>query len=698
MNLEKSRISKSYVQYIDLIHKLSDENAKDLMLRIANDCIDIIDTNSLADAHKKRFKDISFDLEGGGTREELIKPLERATNRVEQMIELAFLTNKCTKPNSIKADEKESFENKEKYDEIRRSLNSKDDKTRRKALKKLMASDYRSIEEFLENDRLECRKETFYEIKHKLLTSIIRELGENPSMYSDYTYGFIQDEDAYVFAINIPGHLGTYQFHIEPNHEKNILFDVNCFEIHHECEQLAEGNVNLGKVSFLCTKDEISDMDKVEEQLQKLKRELKSVRDISDPKDSSIDKFRKVFLYSILLGKNPRDELKDANEILANYFINENDCGLSEYTGEKTIEDKMNYKKIIDNLKSKRKLFIASPNTVDSRVAIESFKRKALELGFELKPEDIEEIKPGTPKIKPGIYLNLNKNGSDFHYHNQIAICTDEEKREASICSILSRLGFDIPRDVAFYANRVDSVIMNSRNAYLLAAEGMTGSQIFDLCEELAAEGKHLIDTELTDEQLDRYGVRETQTEIDDYIQECIYGTEIVDIGNKKVGIYKGNNPFAPFFAYSVDADYSICFSKYNEEDKNGIIFAVQSNPDKCDLPYEIMKWALNIKSRELERGAPPGSTKGFKYYDDMLIKSTRIICGGAQRPDIFLEDTRADKTEPFMEVTLNQMLNAIKMSEIRKLGLTYDRIAAENVNANSIIAALDYRLEEPSR
>ena len=698
MSIDRTRISKSYVQYIDLMYKLPDEIAKELMLRIANVCIDIIDTNALADAHKKRFKDISFALGVGDTREELLKPLERATNRVEQMIELAFLANKCTKPNSIKSDEKEGFADKEKYDEIRRNLNSKDDKVRRKALKKLMALDYRAIEEYLENDRLECRKETLYEIKHKLLTAIIRELGEKTEMYSDYTYGFIQDEDAYVFAINIPGHLGTYQFHIEPNHEKNILFDVNCFEIHHECEQLAEGNVNLGKVSFLCTKDEISDMDKVEEQLQKLKRELKSVRDISDSKDSSIDKFRKVFLYSILLGRNPRDELKDANERLANYFINENDCGLSEYTGEKTIEDKMNYKKIIDNLKSKRKLFIASPNTVDSRVAIEAFKRKALELGFELKPEDIEEIKPGTPRIKPGIYLNLNKNGSDFHYNNQIAICTDEDKREASICSILSRLGFDIPKDVAFYANRVDSVVMNSRNAYLLASEGMTGSQIFDLCEELGIEGKRLIDTELTEEQIDRYGVREAQVEIEEHIQECIYGTEFVDIGNKKVGIYKGMNPFAPFFAYSAGADYSICFSEHNEENENGIAFSVQSNPDKCDLPYEIMKWALNIKSRELERGAPPGSTKGFKNYDDMLIKSTRIICGGRVRTDVFLEDNRDDKSKPYMEFVLDEMLDAIRESEARKLGLTYDEIAADNVDANSIIAALDYRLEEPSR
>ncbi len=621
MNSEKSRMYIPYIQYVSMIEKLSNETAKELILKIADFCINILDVDTLAKAHKKRFNDSNITVE----KEDLLTPIYNAKNKIDAMIQLAFLVNKATKTRSIKEEEKEKIDNKDSLDDIRKNLNSTDEKKRKEALKRIVKLDEKEFIEYFINSELENRKELFYEIKHKLLSAIIKELGTHPEKYEEYIYGFIRDDNSYVFAINIPGNLGTYQFHIEPNDEKNILYDINCYEIQHEFEQLAEGNTELGKMTFLYTKDEIKSPDKIESQLKNLKIKAAGIKEISDKDEEEI--FRKIFLYSILLGKNPRVELNEANSQIAFSFINENECGLAEYTSERTIEDERKYNMLIKNLKKFHKIYISSPNTVDSKVSIEALKRKCKDIGCNISDEDITIVGPGSKPIGQGIYINLNKNGSNFNHHNQIFINVDEEKREVSISSILYRLGFDVPKDVVLYANRADVVSNDPNNAYSLASFGMSGEQIYDLCEELNMQRTNLRQASLTDEQITRYGVEQHKSDIEERLKRFIDVTQYQKIGNKIVAIYDGDDPMASYFAYNNGANYVISVSDYlSDAEKKGVTFAVQSDPKKGDLPLEVIQWALKIKREELLQGAPPQSSTGFKNIDDMLIKNTRVI------------------------------------------------------------------------
>ena len=694
MNKEKSRMYIPYIQYIDMIEKLSDETSKELILKIADFCTRILDIDLLANNHEKRFKDNNGDNIIVVEKNNLLTPIYNAGNKIDSMIQLAFLVNKCTKPNSIKKEEKAKINNKNLLDEIRKDYNSNDEKRRKEALKKLSKLTEEEFAEYYTNARYENRKELFYEIKHKLLSAIIKEFGSHPEKYEEYIYGFIRDNDAYVFAINIPGNLGTYQFHIEPNDEKDILYDINCYEIQHEFEQLAEGNIELGKMSFLYTKEELKDLNKIHQELDQLKIKAQTINKIADKNQEEI--FRKIFLYSILLGKNTRIELNEANSKVAFSFINENECRLSEYTKERTIEDERKFNMIIRNLKKFGKIYVSSPNTLDSKVAIESLRRKCKDIGFDLEDENIIPIAPGIKPIEQGIYLNLNKNGSNFNHNNQIFINVNEEKRELSVSSILYRLGFDVPRDVVLYANRADIVSNDPNNAYTLASTGMNGKQIYDLCEELKESGADLKSASLTDEQIDRYDVRQHKIDIEDRFKKFINQIKYQQVGNKIVAIYDGDDPMASYFAYNNGAHYVISVSDYCvENEKKGVTFAIQSDPKKDDLPFEVIKWALQTKREELLKGAPPQSSTGFKNIDDMLIKSTRIICGGNNRPDLYLEDRRENKNIEFKDQITEQIIFQIAISEARNLGLDYTELSCELSDVKSIVKSINMKAKE---
>ena len=96
--------------------------------------------------------------------------------------------------------------------------------------------------------------------------------------------------------------------------------------------------------------------------------------------------------------------------------------------------------------------------------------------------------------------------------------------------------------------------------------------------------------------------------------------------------------------------------------------------------------------------GAPPQSNTGFKNVDDMLIKSTRIICGGNSRPDLYLEDRRELKKKPFREYIIEQISLQMAKSEARNLGLNFTELSCELSDVQSIMQSINMKLNEQSQ
>ncbi len=517
----------------------------------------------------------------------------------------------------------ELLKQKRMYDELRGKFYSADNMERKKALRNITELSDSEFADFYKFVRTENRKDILYDIKHKLVAAIIKELEANSTEpeYRDYIFGFIKDDESHVFALTIPGYVGTYQFHIQPSEEKSILSDVESLGLKHPFEELVVGDTNKGNMSYILTKDDLRDVEKLENTLKNIKKSASRFGKRIGKSESNL--LRSIFMISVLLGKDPKKELEEANKEAADQFLVENDSVISQYYKEMPIEDSLNQREIVANLKKFHRIYVSSPYTIDSRMSIEALRRKCKEWDYELKDDDIIEIPPGSDIQDAGIYINHDKNGSNFNRSNYIFISPNEKKRETSVCAILYSLGFDVPRDVALCAGIPGSIIIDPQSAYLLvSSSNLTGEQIYELCEELKRNGETIDSVRLTEEQIERYGLQEKRNELEARIQSFEPLVKFTNIGKHTVGINSSQDPMAFFYAYEKGAEYVISVNDYiSEKGQKGIQFAIQSNPAKCDLPAEIVHWALRTRLNELRQ-----SRSCVKKLDDMLVKSTRII------------------------------------------------------------------------
>lgn len=789
----------SDLNILNMLENLKFETAKKYITTISEELIKMLDVEQLANAHNARFKEEQGLLDVNS--EELLDAMKKSENKLELMIQLTFLINKCAKEKFLLKSECLDSNNEKVFDDISvtithlnsmiKSVNSKKkqinnliknrDKiisisqkntgiirkleevnqkieeankeleemnkkiyelcgtnntediekrikqiktkiTRIKDHKKKEIKKYCTLEQkiaiaekktfyythgknskrnretspishwkrvkesnidmmpFLEYCDFENREKSLYGMKHKLLSMILKELIENPDNYKEYMYGFVKDSnEQYVFVINIPGHLGSYQFHIEINHENDILYDVKCKKISHELGELAKASLPLGEMNFIkgFSKSELNEAGEGLDGIKnKLEYYMKAAKNFNSIDEESNEILRMIFLYSILLCENPKTNLLVANHNLADAFIHKTNCGLlSDYKGNgQTIRGNDEYNSIMSNLKNIHTIHITSPNTVDSKVVIEAIKRAYKE--FFADEEDKEELSihiinqgEAVGEEVKGLFINLNRNGNDFTDEDRIFINADEKLGEKSVCAVLDKIGgFEIPQDCIFYTGRgYKYAPVESNSAYRLCrANTMTGEKIFELCEELNKDGKHLIDAQLSEEQISRYGLNKARKDIGNRLRRIKSKKhfKIVNIENKKVAIYyDAIDGLADEYAYSQGCDICICMQEYNPKDlnkKKGIRFSISSQEV---LPYELREWAYERRILDSEER---------QNWNWMLVQPTRIICNGKTDENVFaLPDGKS--IEDYKQEMIHFILNNIHQSELREVRKKYD-------------------------
>ena len=282
-----------------------------------------------------------------------------------------------------------------------------------------------------------------------------------------------------------------------------------------------------------------------------------------------------------------------------------------------------------------------------------------------------------------------------------IKVDPDENLRESSVCELLSRYGFDVPNEIVKCANNVKIITKcvecGSKNAYLLADSLRDGKEIMELCNEVTEMGGTLDTTSLSDEQIKKYGVKDIQefyekdiiknkkdlryiyfvkNESDDGEKIQVIKEEVDEQGNKfyipecnieeqtvkrKIAINKNENPgqLAFYVAYAEDVDFCISI---NETKEKNVQFAIQSNPEKSNLPWKIRNWTYKKTKEALEDQLSP-----VKDVSGVLNERTRIIVGGRNCPDICFKDNRENKEGSFLDYTINEIIEIIKNDEIEK-------------------------------
>lgn len=250
-----------------------------------------------------------------------------------------------------------------------------------------------------------------------------------------------------------------------------------------------------------------------------------------------------------------------------------------------------------------------------------------------------------------------------------------------SVCSLLYKLGFKVPKDVVLYANRVSEYSANPSNAYLLAS-AMSGKQIFKLCEELNATGQNLRDASLTDEQINRYHVLREKKKREARIKKCKERTTLYRVGNKTVSVYRGSDPMATKLAFLRGVDYAIRIkeigdtSEEKEKSTPSVNFSITANSEKEDLPPEVLLWAYKLKNEAL-------TGRRVKYFDDIVVDKTQVIYGNDKKPNVKLKG-KARKD-------LNDLILAqISKSEARNLSTDLVNIGTKQISLDSMLSELD--------
>ena len=709
MKKNPTRLYIPYAQVINVLDEMSEDEAMAFIVSLAEKCYKLLNVAEMAKRLGKKYRK---DKDGESLLfpegQEMLEAIKNAPCVLDAMVQLTFLVNKCTKDFFLTEDEVAS---------TGVVVKGRTDRYDYETLKKLGGF---SEEEFVEISKFlsySDRTTAFYEMKGALLTAIIKELGTNPQQYQNYIYGFIEDdiskpnEVSFVFAISIPGIMGTFQFHIKPSTERSVLFDVDCqTNVKHVFQPIAAGNTSLSQMSFFLTKDQIMNIDEVEAELERMKEILSNYRE----KDVDIirveESFRKLYLYSVLLGKDPMQELREANEDLAKNFIIEQDEEehISDYVGDMTEEDKKRFNQLMRNLKQFGRIYISSAETVDSKVAIEVIKRKFKEEYPDCDKEiEVIEVPSGYESKQGGVYINTSKYGSSFN-GNRTVICPNERLNETTVCGILEKMGFnDIPKDVVLYANRAELYTLEPNNAYYLASVGLNGAQIIELCQELQERGESLIDAKLNEEKIERYGLTTKKEELQSEVEEIQKNMAFIYIGNTKVALFSGDNLNAAYYAYAQGASIIISIEDYYKDGKkDGVTLSVQSNPEKEDLPPELIHWAIKHNYEELYIAKTAGhkdlngkrTSTPFKDAKDMLIQRTRIILGGKTTPDIYLKDRRADRSTDFKEQILRDIVGQIYKGVCREREEVDDELtttAIQNFNMEQVVEAYKFLLSE---
>lgn len=684
--MKEERIYKPYHQYIAEAEKLDDNTFFALIQEIEKICCMRIDISKLIKKHNANWEDYETQIEDTSVAPEITN----GKKRLDALIELCSLVNKVTKIEkenrkknietgtitdkvelseeiSFTKDEKrkirrwERTEKREKYSKIIEGLKSNSIEVRKEAaesfanLSEAELTEYKQYKEATEDEKY------FYKLKQEILTAIIYELRTHPEEYKDYQYGFIEDDTekddtSCAFAINIPGHLGTYQFHIPRREERDILYTVDdIYDVNHRFSGMASGDKEISRMYWIYTSDDIKDLGKIEQQYEDTKKRIRLSSNIED------DDYRRLYMLAILLKKDPEQELIKLNEKAAKYYINSSK-GFTEDIGKRSRRIVEQYEGIIRNIKTNGKIYVASGSSIDSKVAIEAIVRQAKLEGVEGNVEIIE-VEPGKQDLAGGVFINVKKDGIKIDKKNQngmLFINANDSDREQSVCSVLSKLGFDVPKNIVKYASKVmPEIYKDPNNAYLLLGK-MDGKTIFDFCKEIEDRGEDLIEISLTEEKIESYSSFSDENKkalITDskkktkIFEEIKANIEYQHIGDKKVAIYNGGlsrATYAMHISFAEGADYYI---SCNENEEKGIQCCAMSNPEKCDLPLEVERWAYK---KTLEEG----------ILEDVLIEKTRVIIGGRTKPNIFLTDRRDNKSKKYVEEIKEQIISEIQKAE----------------------------------
>lgn len=327
---------------------------------------------------------------------------------------------------------------------------------------------------------------------------------------------------------------------------------------------------------------------------------------------------------------------------------------------EKKHAKEKNIDKIMKEISKTKTVVTHFGDDLDNKASVYALEKFAKEYGVLEEGEHLTVERVPAGKIKQG-YLNVDTGGHKGSRFDDDTLIIDGNPAKGinSAAAEISKLGIYVPEQIVELADVVPNKVspLESRTALSLIRSA-SGEQIFEIAEA------GLLDKELTDEQLEKYGLvqaHEKQQEIIDNAVEKVnkYSTELAN--GEKVVIAPEQILAGAQVAYELGANYYA--SIQDHKSGNGSTFAVTSKPG-VQLPEEVKQFGRELVEKYKD---PTDGTSGVFLNPNGQM----LVAGGMKNPDFSVEYTSEE-----LIGKLNSMFKTYEINSLKDTGYTPEQIS----------------------
>lgn len=336
----------------------------------------------------------------------------------------------------------------------------------------------------------------------------------------------------------------------------------------------------------------------------------------------------------------------------------------------------INNDELIKKLKETKTVVTHYGDDLDNRSSIYALEKWAKENGV-LKDEDtitVERVPAG--KVKEEL-INLDTGGHTGCKEYDGTIVIDGNPKEgvkSAIQALSERLNLDVPEQILEIADAMPTRISPFDTRSGLSLQKYTEIQnVF----EMAKEG--LLDKQLTDEQLEKYGLvdaqRAQQKIVDDAVEKINKYTRELANGEKVV-ISPEFIKAGSIVAYEMGINYFA--SVDDHKSGQGVTFAINSKPGKI-LPENVREFGKRL----VEKYKNVDGTSGVFVHPN----NSMVVAGGPKNPDFKVEMSKDQMID-----NIDNLFKEYAREDLKKQIETEQNITEELLKENG---DLDKKLDE---
>ena len=325
----------------------------------------------------------------------------------------------------------------------------------------------------------------------------------------------------------------------------------------------------------------------------------------------------------------------------------------------------------IKKLKDTKTVVTHFGDDLDNRSSIYALEKWARENGILEEDETITVERVPAGKVKEG-FINLDTGGHIGCREDEETIVIDGNPKEgikSAIQALVERLNIQVPNQILEIADAMPTKISPFDTRSGLSLQKFTSIEnVFEMAKE------ELLDKELTDEQLERYGLVEAQKSqqktIDEAVEKIKKYTKELSNGESVV-ISPEFIKAGSIVAYEMGINY---FASVDEHKSGqGVTFAINAKPGKV-LPDKIREYGNNL----VEKYKNQDGTSGVFVHPN----KTMLVAGGPKNPDFKIDMSKEDMMnkidELFSTYAREDLKRQIVEEENRKNKLLNENIALD--------------------